>query len=54
MSRGRSGYPMDITDAEEAFVAPYLVLCLEDTPQRQYPLRAACNALRWIAKTGCD
>ncbi|HEX8428712.1 transposase, partial [Hymenobacter sp.] len=47
------GYPSDVTDAEWAFVAPYLALVREDAPQRQHSLRALFNALRYLAKTGC-
>lgn len=52
-NRSRDGYQADVTDEEWAFVAPYLVLCREDAPQRDYPLRAVFNALRYVAKTGC-
>lgn len=50
--RGRSGYPSDVTDEEWALVAPYLALCKEDAEQRDYPLRAVFNALRYIVRTG--
>jgi len=50
--RVRSGYPSDVCDEEWAFVAPYLALCREDAPQRDYELRDVFNALRYIAKTG--
>ena len=50
--RVRSGYPSDVSDEEWAFVAPYLALCREDAPQRDYSLRDVFNALRYIAKTG--
>jgi transposase len=49
----RSGYPSDVTDEEWAFVAPYLALCREDALQRDYPLRAVFDALRYVGKTGC-
>jgi len=52
--RRRSGYPSDVSDEEWAFVAPYLALCREDAAQRDYPLRAVFNALRYMAKTGCQ
>jgi len=52
-NRVRSGYPSDVTDDEWSFVAPYLALCREDAPQRDYPLRDVFSALRYIAKTGC-
>jgi transposase len=47
-----SGYPTDVCDEEWAFVAPYLTLMKEDAPQREYPLRAVFNALRWLARAG--
>ena len=50
--RVRSGYPSDVSDEEWAFVAPYLALCREDAPQRDYLLRDVFNAVRYIAKTG--
>jgi transposase len=50
--RARSGYPSDVSDEEWSFVAPYLALCREDAPQRDYSLRSVFNALRYIAKTG--
>ncbi len=49
----RRGYPTDVNDEEWAFVAPYLALCREDARQREYPLRAVFNALRYMAKSGC-
>ncbi len=52
-NRDRRGYPSDVTDEEWIFVAPYLALCREDAGQREYPLRAVFNALRYVAKTGC-
>lgn len=52
-NRDRTGYQTDVTDEEWAFVAPYLALCREDAAQRDYPLRAVFNALRYVAKTGC-
>ncbi len=45
-------YPSDVSDEEWSFVAPYLTLCWEDSPQRDYPLRSVFNALRWIVKSG--
>ena len=48
----KTGYPSDVTDEEWAFTLPYLLLCREDSPQREYELRAVFNAVRWIAKTG--
>lgn len=53
MEKGeRIGYPSDVTDEEWAFVAPYLALCREDSEQRDYPLRAVFNGLRYIVRTG--
>ena len=52
-NRDRLGYQTDATDEEWALVAPYLALCREDARQREYPLRAVFNALRYVAKTGC-
>ncbi|MFZ3217509.1 MAG: IS5 family transposase [Candidatus Acidiferrales bacterium] len=52
MKPNRRGYPSDVTDEEWAFVAPYLALCKEESAQRDYPLRAVFNALRYIVRTG--
>ena len=46
-------YPSDVKDEEWSFVAPYLVLMNEEASQREYPLRALFNALRYLAHTGC-
>ena len=46
------GYPSDGTEKEWAFVLPYLLLCRENSPQREYDLRAGFDAVRWIAETG--
>jgi transposase len=48
----RKPYPSTITDDEWASVAPYLTLCREDAPQREYPLRIAYNARRWMVRAG--
>lgn len=48
----RKPYPTDVSDDEWNFVAPYLALIDEDSPQRQYPLREVFNALRYIARSG--
>jgi transposase len=45
-------YDSDVSDAEWAFVAPYLTLMTEDAPQRVYSLREVFNALRWLVRTG--
>lgn len=43
----RKPYPTDVSDDEWAFVAPYLTLMTEDTPQREHSLREVFNGLRW-------
>jgi transposase len=48
----RKAYPSDVSDAEWAFVAPYLTLMTEDAPQRDYPLREVFNGLRWLVRAG--
>jgi len=48
----KAGYPSDVTDEEWEFVLPYLLLCREDSPQKEYALRAVFNGVRSIAKTG--
>lgn len=45
-------YPSDVSDAEWAFVAPYLALLPEDAPQREHSLREVFNALKWLVRTG--
>ena len=52
MSSTRPPYPSDVSDAEWAFVAPYLSLLADDVGQRKYPLREVFNGLRYILKTG--
>ena len=49
----RTDYPSDVSDEEWAFCAPYLTLMREDAPQRDYPLRAIFNALRYMVRAGC-
>ena len=51
-NKGGVGYPSDVSDEEWAYVAPYLTLCREDAAQREYPLRAVFNAVRYVARTG--
>lgn len=46
-------YPSDVSDDEWAFVAPYSALIRAAAPQRDYPLRAVFNGLRYLAHTGC-
>lgn len=48
----RSGYPSGVSDEEWAFMTPYLALCREDAPQREYSLRAVFNGLRTIVRSG--
>jgi transposase len=48
----RKPYPSDVSDAEWAFVAPYLTLMTEDAPQRNHSLREVFNGLRWMARAG--
>src|SRR6476620_1494729 len=49
----RTNYPSDLSDEEWAFCAPYLTLMREEAPQRDYPLRATFNALRYMVRAGC-
>ncbi len=51
-NRGQIGDPSDVSDEEWAFVSPYLALCREDSEQRDCPLPAMFNALRYIVRTG--
>jgi len=48
----RKAYPSDVSDDEWAFVALYLTLMTEETPQRVLSLRAVFNSLLWIIRTG--
>ena len=48
----RTPYPTDVSDAEWAFVAPYLTLMTPEAPQRKHDRRAVCTALRGIVRTG--
>jgi transposase len=52
MSEQRKAYPSDVSDDEWAFLAPYLALVREDSPQRVHDLREVFNALRYMVKTG--
>src|SRR5512147_2715112 len=45
-------YPSDVSDAEWAFVLPYLCLLPEDAGQREHNLRDVFDALRWLVRTG--
>ena len=48
----RKPYSTDVSDAEWAFVAPYLALVREDAPQRTHDLREVFNGLRYVVKGG--
>ena len=48
----RKPYPSDVSDAEWAFLAPYLTLMREDAPQRVHPLRELLNGLRYALRAG--
>lgn len=48
----RKAYPTDVSDAEWAFVAPYLTLMTEDAPQREHSLREVFNGWRWMVRAG--
>jgi transposase len=50
----RKPYPTDVSDEEWAFVAPYLALVREDSPQRVHDLREVFNALKWIVRAGAS
>src|SRR5215207_3041339 len=54
MSQARKSYPGDVSDAEWEFLLPYLTLMREDAPQREYTLRDAFDALRYVVRTGCQ
>jgi transposase len=53
MERTFGEYPTDVSDEEWDFCSPYLTLMSEDAPQREYPLRAVFNALRYMVRAGC-
>jgi transposase len=50
--RHRKPYDTDVSDAEWAFVAPYLTLLPEDSGQRRHDLRDVLDALRWLVRSG--
>jgi transposase len=54
MSKTRTCYPSDVSDAEWEFLIPYLALMREDAPQRNYPSRELFNGIRYVIKTGCQ
>jgi hypothetical protein len=45
-SKGKVGYPSDISDEEWAFVLPYLLLSREDSAHREHDLRSVFNGVR--------
>jgi len=49
----KTGYQSDVSDEEWAFCAPYLSLMKHEAPQREHPLRAVFNALRYMVRAGC-
>jgi transposase len=52
METTRKPYPSDVSDAEWAFVVPYLTLLPLDAEQRTHDLREVFNALRWLVRAG--
>ncbi len=46
----KKGYPSGNTDAEWAFVVPYLTLISEQAPQRKHDLRRAYDALKYLSR----
>jgi transposase len=54
MSTTRKSYPSDVSDAEWAFLIPYLTLMRADAPQREDALRDVFAAARYVVKTGCQ
>jgi transposase len=53
MGKVRRGYPSDVSDEEWEFVVPYLLLCREDSAQREHDLREVFNGIRYVARSGC-
>lgn len=53
MERKFGVYPTDVSDEEWAFCSTYLLLMREDAEQREYPVRAVFNALRYFVRAGC-
>ena len=49
-TRKLRSYPTDVSEEEWEFCVPYLTLMKEEAPQRDYPLRAVFNALRWMVR----
>jgi transposase len=48
----RNPYPSDVYDEEWTFVAPYLALVREDSPQCEHDLREVVNGLRLVVRIG--
>lgn len=48
----KKSYPSDSSDAEWAFVAPYLTLITPEAPQRTHDLRRVYDALKYVVRTG--
>jgi hypothetical protein len=44
----RRPYPIDVSSAEWALVAPYSTLMTKYAPRRKHPLREVFNGLRWL------
>jgi transposase len=45
-------YPSDVMDKEWGFVAPYLMLMKDDSPQCGHSLREVFTPLRWVVCAG--
>ena len=54
MSATRKAYPSDVSDADWAFLLPYLTLMREDAPQRDHSLREVFNGARWVVRAGAS
>jgi transposase len=50
----RKPYSSDVSDDEWAFVALYLSLMSEPTPQREHTLREVSNGLSWLVQAGAS
>ena len=48
----RKPYPTNVSDEEWKFVAPYLTLIDEQSPQRHHDPRELFNALCWLVRAG--
>jgi len=46
-------YSSDVSDHEWEFVLPYLLLCREDSAQREHAMREVFNGIRYVARSGC-